>query len=144
VNTLVTYTRKIRYSDTDLQGIVFNGNYFTYFDDALTDLFELLDLTPDRLEASGFDVVTAHASADFLASARIGDELDTHVRLDRIGTTSIVFVLEGLVGATQVVRGTVVWVTVDRDTYEKIPVPDELRTRIQLLASTPTDPDTRP
>jgi len=29
----VTYRRKIRFSDTDAQGTVFNGNYATYIDD---------------------------------------------------------------------------------------------------------------
>lgn len=136
MTVLVTYTRKIRYSDTDMQGIVFNGNYFTYFDDALTDLFELLGLAPDALEAEGFDIVTVHAAADFLASARVGDELDTRVRLEKLGTTSVVFAIDGVVGDTPIVRGKVVWVTIDRDTFTKIPVPAVLRDRL-AAASTP-------
>ena len=126
---LVTYTRKIRYSDTDMQGIVFNGNYFTYFDDALTDLFDVLDLSPAALHALGVDVVTAHAEADFLASARVGDILDTNVVVERLGTSSITFRLEGVVGDAAIVRGNVVWVTVDAATFETIPIPDELRSR---------------
>lgn len=135
MNALVTYTRKIRYSDTDMQGIVFNGNYFTYFDDALSDLFDVLDLTPQSLHEHGVDVVTAHAEADFLASARVGDVLATNVMLDRIGTTSIVFRLEGVVGDATIVRGNVVWVTVDAATFEKIPVPAELRVRLEQAAA---------
>ena len=134
MNALVTYTRKIRYSDTDMQGIVFNGNYFTYFDDALTDLFEVLGMTPEELHQRGVDVVTAHAEADFLASARVGDVLETNVGLDRIGTTSIVFAMEAVVGEVAIVRGNVVWVTVDAETFAKIPVPEELRSRLGSAA----------
>jgi YbgC/YbaW family acyl-CoA thioester hydrolase len=134
MRTLVTYERKIRYSDTDIQGIVFNGNYFTYFDDALTDLFEVLGLTPEDLRRRGIDVVTAHAEADFIGSARIGDALATSVTLDRIGTTSIVFAMEGVVDDVTIVRGNVVWVTVDARTFDKVPVPDDLRKRLELAA----------
>ena len=138
MNALVTYKRKIRYSDTDLQGIVFNGNYFTYFDDALTDLLDVLDLTMESLAAMGIDMVTAHAAADFLASARVGDVLATNVMVDRIGTTSITFRLEGVVDGTVIVQGKVVWVTVDAVTFEKTPVPDEVRSRIETAANLAT------
>ena len=34
------YSRRVRFSDTDCQGHVFNANYFVYFDDAVTDFLE--------------------------------------------------------------------------------------------------------
>ena len=40
----VTYVRRVRFSDSDAQGIVFNGNYLTYFDDTITDYFDALGL----------------------------------------------------------------------------------------------------
>lgn len=129
---LVTYTRKVRYSDTDAQAIVFNGNYATYFDDALTDLFDELDLGQAAMRAAGFEVVTANLTIDFRASARLGDVLETRVRLGRIGTKSITFEIETreAESGNVIVEGSVVWVTVDHESFDAIPVPDILRQRI--------------
>jgi len=129
---LVTYTRKVRYSDTDAQGIVFNGNYATYFDDALTDLFDELELDQATMQREGFEVVTANLNIDFRASATLGDELDTRVRLGRIGSKSLTFEIETTKSDSGelVVEGSVVWVTVDHATFESIPVPDILRQRL--------------
>ena len=138
MDALVTYRRKIRYSDTDMQGIVFNGNYFTYFDDALTDLFEALGMTTGTMHREGFDVVTAHAEIDFISSARIGETVETGVMLERIGITSIIFVMEGAVGDRTVVRGNVVWVTVDSETFTKILVPEILRAALEAAAALAT------
>ena len=52
----VEYRRKVRYSDTDAQGIVFNGNYFTYMDDAFTDYLEAMGLGGGGLVDRGFDI----------------------------------------------------------------------------------------
>ena len=122
---LSTTSRKIRYSDTDAQAIVFNGNYATYFDDALTDLFDDLDLGQTEMQAHGFEVVTANLNINFRATATLKDVLDTKVRLGRVGTKSLTFELETSIAGTDTVTadGTCVWVTVDHESFSAIPVP---------------------
>lgn len=122
---LVTYRRKVRYSDTDAQGLVWNANYAGYFDDALTDLFDDLGLTGSVMQAGGFDVVTAHLSIDFAAAARLGDVLLTRARLARVGTKSVTFEMETIKESDRsvAVTGKVVFVTVDGATFSSIEVP---------------------
>lgn len=122
---LVSYRRKVRYSDTDAQGIVFNGNYAVYFDDTLTDLFEEVGLTTPKMQAAGFEVVTANLTINFKATATLGDVLETRVRVARIGTKSITFELETHIEGTGVVTadGQVVFVTVDHSTFTPVEVP---------------------
>ncbi len=122
---LVSYSRKVRYSDTDAQGIVFNGNYAVYFDDTLTDLFEEVGLTTPKMQAAGFEVVTANLTINFKATATLGDVLETRVRVARIGTKSITFELETRIEDTGVVTadGQVVFVTVDHSTFTPVEVP---------------------
>ena len=122
----VVYRRKIRYSDTDSQSIVFNANYAAYFDDAITDLFEEAGLAPGVTHEAGYDVVTAHLEIDFRASARLGDTVAIGVKIARIGTKSVTFALEGWVDETgvQVVDGNVVFVIVDATTFDPVLVPD--------------------
>lgn len=133
---LVTYARKVRYSDTDAQGIVFNGNFATYFDDALTDLFDELELGQAAMRQAGFEVVTASLRIDFRASGQLGDVLETRVRLGRIGSKSVTFELETRRAGSGdlVVEGSVVWVTVDHESFESIAVPRVLRERLEAGA----------
>jgi len=135
----ITYQRKVRFSDTDAQGIVFNANYFVYFDDALTDLLELAGLTMDEMHKHGYDVVTAHAAANFRMAARLGDELVTGIRLERIGSTSITFDIRVWKSDedTLVCDGTVVQVLVDPATLQPRPVPDHFADRMAAIHSDP-------
>jgi acyl-CoA thioester hydrolase len=121
----VIYRRKVRYSDTDAQGIVFNANYLRYFDDTITDYFDAIGLTPAEFTGSGHDIVLAHAEVDYLGPARIGDVLVTGTRVAAIGTTSVRFDVETRNEATGsvVVRGELVQVIVDATTFQKKPVP---------------------
>ncbi len=118
----VTYERKIRYSDTDAQGIVFNGNYATYFDDAVTDLFD------DVAIPEGVEVVLRRMEIDFLSTGRFGETLVTRAAVDGIGRTSFTIRLETTEMETgrPVAAATQVQVTTDAD-FQPIPVPDAIR-----------------
>ena len=119
------YRRKVRYSDTDAQGIVFNGNYFTYMDDAFTDYLEAMGLGSGGLVDRGFDIVLAHAEIDFHASARLGDTVVTVPRVSAIGRTSVTFAVEISQEATGqvLVEATQIQVMVDADSFRPAPVP---------------------
>lgn len=123
----VTYTRKVRYSDSDAQGHVFNVNYFTYFDDAITDWMDAA-VGKSHIE-DGYEIFLAHAECDFKSPAHLGDTLVTTARVEKIGNTSLVFALETREEADGrlVVSGKEIYVTVDRTTHKPIPVPEKLR-----------------
>jgi acyl-CoA thioester hydrolase len=95
----VTYRRKIRFSDTDAQGIVFNGNYATYNDDAVTDYLDSLGFSWSEFQEKGYDMVLGRSEIDFRSSARLGDVLVTGARIARIGKTSVVFELRSWIEA---------------------------------------------
>ena len=122
----VTYRRKIRFSDTDAQGIVFNGNYATYIDDTVTDYFDAIGLPWDAFTRSGHDMVLARTEIDFRSAGRLGETLVTGARVTRIGKTSVIF---GLCtweesSARVVIEARLVQVVVDHRTLEPKPVPD--------------------
>ncbi len=122
----VTYRRKIRFSDTDAQGIVFNANYLRYWDDTITDYFDELGIPWQTFVERGFDMVVAHAEIDFRSAARVGDELTTGARVAHYGTTSLRFELRTWNEASgkTVVEGHQIQVMVDRDTMVPVAVPD--------------------
>lgn len=128
------YRRKIRYWDVDSNAHVFNARYFVYFDDALTDYFDHTGLDFGALGGEGPVWVTVHAACDFKGEANVGDVLATTVELETIGNTSVSFTLETVEESTGRVMATgrEVYVIIDRESREPIPVPDEVR---ELLKS---------
>lgn len=115
--------QKIRYSDCDPQGIVFNGNYARYWDDAMTDWFEEAGLGGPELGGAGVDVVTARIEMDFKASARLGDEIETVIDVERLGSTSLTlrFTTSRRSDGQPVTMGREVVVFVDPETFEPTP-----------------------
>ena len=62
---------RIRYAETDAQGIVFYGNYLIFFDTAIYEYFRALAFDfESHVENTGADFHTVHVSMDFHAPAR--------------------------------------------------------------------------
>lgn len=124
--------QKIRYSDCDPQAIVFNGNYARYWDDAATDWFEEHGFGGEELGGIGTDVVTARLEIDFKAAARLGDELETIVDVERFGSTSMTVGFTSRRGSDGVVvaEGKAIYVFVDPNHFRPVPVPDVVKERL--------------
>lgn len=122
-------TQKIRYSDCDPQGIVFNANYVRYWDDAITDWFEELGFGGIELGGIGVDVVTARVEIDFKAAAKLGDTLVTEAVVERFGDTSMtVLVTTRRQSDGQIVAaGKAMYVFVDPEEFRPIVVPESFR-----------------
>ena len=127
----VIYKRKIRYSDSDVQGHVFNVNYFVYFDDAITDFMEVVE--GKSCGEPSHQIVLARAECDFRSAGKMGETLLTRVSVARIGTTSISFALEitEQLSGRIIARGVEIYVVVDAETMRPMAVPDALRSALE-------------
>ena len=135
----VTYERKVRFSDSDAQGIVFNGNYLTYFDDTVTDYFDALGIEWAELNRRGYDMVLGRVEIDFRATAQVGDVLITGARVIEIGNSSVTFEMNTWERDSQrtVARGREIQVMLDHATLEKTPVPDFFVEAVERLQEAP-------
>lgn len=124
--------QKIRYSDCDPQGIVFNGNYARYWDDAVTDWFEEAGFGGEELGGIGTDVVTARLEMDFRAAATLGDVVETTMAVERFGNTSMTVAVETkrVSDDVVVVAGRAVYVFVDPGDFRPAPVPEAIKERL--------------
>lgn len=121
-------TQKIRYSDCDPQGIVFNGNYARYWDDALTDWFDEAGYGGTDLGGHEVDVVAARLEIDFKAPAALGDMLETSIAVEKVGKTSMTLGFTTTRGdGTVVVSGREIVVFVDPTDFTPTPIPDAIR-----------------
>jgi YbgC/YbaW family acyl-CoA thioester hydrolase len=81
---------RVRYAEIDGQKIVFNSRYLEYVDVAVTDWWEWTGIEAalgDAWRALEFNV--RRAEIDYLKPFRLGDRIDAHVRIERIGGTSL-------------------------------------------------------
>jgi acyl-CoA thioester hydrolase len=121
-----------RYAEVDQQGVVFNGHYLTWFDEACTAFLDHLGVTYPGLIDGGHDIQVVHSEIDFVASVRWRDIVRVEVRCDRIGSTSFTLAFEvcrSRDGSQEqvAVRGHNVYVVVSTDDWAKRPIPDVLR-----------------
>lgn len=61
---------RVRYKDTDRMGVVYYGNYFTFFEVARTEFLRDRGYPYADVEADGYTLVVIEASAKYHASAR--------------------------------------------------------------------------
>ena len=79
---------RVGFSDTDAQGVVYYGRYNPYFDLARAEYLRALGLL--HRDGAGEFVMRAN-DVEYFAPARFDDELDIHVRVAKIGRTSMTF-----------------------------------------------------
>ena len=118
---------RVRYAECDPQQIVFNANYFAYFDVAMTELWRAAIGHYGAMLERGIDMVVAEASARFLDAARFDDEIELEVSITRLGTTACATRHRVLRDGEALVEGEMRHVFVDPASFEKLTIPDWLR-----------------
>lgn len=122
-----THVLRVRYSECDPQGVVFNANYLAYFDVALTELWRESLGPYTEMMSKGVDMVVAEARARYLAPARFDDELEIAVEVAHLGATSLVTRMSVRCGPTLVVEGEMRHVFIDATTKRKTEIPPPIR-----------------
>jgi acyl-CoA thioester hydrolase len=129
---------RVRYGECDPQGVVFNANYFSYFDVVLTEAWREAIGPYGEMVKQGTDMVVAEASARYLGPAEFDELLDAEWRIERLGTTAMTTKIYLSVDGRPVVEGTMRHVCIDPATKEKKPMPAEIRTALEPYATQPT------
>lgn len=117
---------RVRYAETDAQGVVYHANYIVYFEVARGAFLRELGIDYNALEATGFFVVVVEARARYLAPARYDDELVITATLAEVRNRSFSFKYAVRLGETLVAEGETAHVVVDRQ-GKATRIPEELR-----------------
>lgn len=118
---------RVRYSECDQQGVVFNAHYLAWFDMNITELWRAAFGSYQAAVDRGVDIVVAAAELRFRASARFDEELQLEVVVAQLGTTSIVTEHAVTRAGDKLVEGKLRHVMVDARTLAKTPIPDWVR-----------------
>jgi acyl-CoA thioester hydrolase len=127
-----SHLTRVGFDETDAQGVVYYGRYMPYFDRARVEYLRHLGLlhggTPGR------EFVMRANRVEYHAPARFDDQLEVFIRVDRIGTSSIVFHFEAhqhngdlLCSAEQVL------VQIDAATRRPVTVSEPIRHAVDLF-----------
>ena len=119
---------RVRWSEVDMQAIVFNGNYLNYFDVAFTEYWRATAL-PDVIAQSkaGLELFARKAIIEYHAPARFDDVLSIGVRCAELGRSSMRFCLEIYANDQLLVSGEMMYVHADSRIRKSEPVPESWR-----------------
>ncbi|PRP90991.1 1,4-dihydroxy-2-naphthoyl-CoA hydrolase [Enhygromyxa salina] len=134
----------VRFGDCDPAGIVYFPRFFDFFHQAMETWFPAhLGFGYDefvRVRKLGFPAV--HTEADFERPSRFGDRIEIHLRVIRLGRSSIEFAYEvhGQDGRRVTGRSVCVVMNLDERSPEHgaaVAIPAELRERIEAFGVGP-------
>jgi acyl-CoA thioester hydrolase len=94
-----TWPVRIYYEDTDAGGIVFYANYLKFFERARTEWLRARGVDQQALaQRDGAIFVVKHAAVDYHAPARLDDELNLTLSIEKLGRASVHFVQHAYCG----------------------------------------------
>lgn len=131
-----SHSLRVRWAECDPQGVVFHGNFLTYFDTAQTEYLRHLGYPyPEGLEAIGADLVLVKATLECLGAVNFDDEVEVFTRVSRVGSSSLTFAFEICrTGESEVlVRGEDVYVCIGQAEGSSTPLPAPLVVRIRAF-----------
>jgi acyl-CoA thioester hydrolase len=130
---------RVRWSECDLQGVVFYPNYLAYFDNLLTELWREAVGPYGEITHLGIDLVVAEATVRYRVSARFDEEIDVVAAISRLGTTSMTTDLriERVEDGAVLAEGELRHVFVDPDSFEKREIPADVRGGLSRFAAAP-------
>ena len=129
--TPFTHNLRVRYSECDAQGVVFNANWFLFVDVAMMEFWRRLVGGYRALQSDfGLEVVMAKNGAAFRAPAHFDDEVGVRREIDRVGNSSLKMRFTIKHDGDLLWEAFAIYVFVDAETMRPTPIPDEIRAKL--------------
>mgnify|MGYP006278273875 FL=1 len=126
-----THSLRVRWAEVDLQGIVFNGNYLTYFDVAVTEYWRDAGLIEDVIHpVDHVEMFARKSTIEYHAPARFDDVLEIGVRCAEFGRTSMRLVIEIYKDDEFLISGELIYVSANSQLRKSVPLPEDWKHKI--------------
>jgi acyl-CoA thioester hydrolase len=126
---------KVRYAETDAQGVVYHGSYVVWFEVGRTEYCDAAGYPYARMEAEGVNIVVSDLAARFRRPARYGDVVRVATRLAAVRSRGCTFSYRvALPGGAIAVEGETVHLFVDRASGRPAAVPGPVRAALAAFA----------
>ncbi|WP_150305861.1 acyl-CoA thioesterase [Pseudomonas saliphila] len=129
---------RVRWAEADMQSVVFNGHYLTYADIGTTEYFRALkQTTAGVIGAQGSDFFAVRTVLEYHAPALYDDLLDVHVRIARLGNSSMQFVIGIYRDEELLTTGELIYVHADQQSRRPEPIPEAFRAAVKAFEKMP-------
>lgn len=127
---------RVRYAETDAEGVVYYANHFVYMEVARVNYFRTLGFDPASLDRTGRGIVIIEATCRYHSPARFDDPLLLRAWVDKVNRSSFEFGYEiwHEVDDRLIAKGRTVQVVVDLQTMRPIRLPQEMRDAISMAS----------
>lgn len=112
-NTIDTEIR-VRYAETDAQGVVYHANYLVYFEVGRSAWLRGHGLDYSQFERDGYFLVVVEARTRYRAPARYDEVLTVRTTLSEVRHRSVTYTYQVLKDGVLVAEGETAHVCVDR------------------------------
>lgn len=116
---------QVRFGEVDRAGVIYYPVLFDNIHRGVEDLFQEAGFPFDEILSEGLGLPIVHAEADYLNPIQYGDTVELTIT-PLMGDSSIAFTAIGRIKDT-VFRAVEKHVIINQDTFEKRPVPTNLR-----------------
>jgi acyl-CoA thioester hydrolase len=90
--SVFNWTVRVYYEDTDAGGIVFYANYLKFFERARTEWLRAAGIgQQELLDQEGIAFVVKNINVDYVAAARLDDEIRVATTIEKLGRASVQF-----------------------------------------------------
>lgn len=115
---------RVRYQETDQMGVVYHGNYFTYFEMGRTELLrEATGVSYRDVENNSVKMVVVKAECSYIKPALYDDVLTLETRVEKCTRASLTHAHKLYRGEELLATGRIQLVTIN-DSGKIVPVPD--------------------
>ena len=120
---------RIYYEDTDMAGIVYYANYLKFIERGRSLMVQGAGINQLEMQAIGLTFAVKRVEADYLASAKLMDELCVTTRVSDISGAKVVFSQE-VVKADKVLFSAIVTVVCLKDGGKITRFPADIRSKL--------------
>lgn len=104
---------RVRYAETDQQGVAYHANYFVWMEVARTDLLAAAGFPYRRLEQDGVFFSVAEAKCRYVGTARYDDEVEISTSVRNLRSRTVVFAYHLAVEGRSIAQGETTLVALD-------------------------------
>lgn len=124
---------RVYYEDTDAGGVVFYANYLKFFERARSEWLRAAGIGQQSLmDTDGIMFVVSSTAVDYLAPAKLDDELKLTVVVERLGRASVQFFQQAWRGEQLMTTGRIKVACVDVKLFRPRPIPASVLLKISL------------
>lgn len=125
-----TFSLRVRYSEVDHQGIVFNANYLNYLDVAISEYFRAKGISySDFVEQYQIDFHVVQSLIDYRNGAKFDEVLEIQLEPSYV-SSKVFWKFQMKIAEKRICSGTLTYITVSHVTKKIVTLPE---TVVQLL-----------